>query len=58
MEKNKISKYIGYIMILVASVMTILLIARFEEINPSIREILLVPVFYFIGFYSLWKSEK
>ncbi len=61
MNKNpnyKLTRYLGYIMILIASVMTILVITRFEEINPSIVQILLIPVLYFIGFYSLWKSEE
>ncbi len=54
----KLSRFLGYIVILLASIMTILLITRFEEINPPFHQILLIPVLYFIGFYSLWKSEE
>jgi uncharacterized membrane protein YkvI len=61
MNKNpnyKLTRYLGYIMILIASVMTILVITRFEEINPSIVQILFIPVLYIFGFNSLWKSEE
>ena len=67
----KLLRYLGYVLLLIASIMTIIGfmsrcvvntiigITRFNEINMNpVVMISQVAGFYFLGFYFLWKSEE
>jgi hypothetical protein len=55
----KLLRYLAYVLLLIASILTIIGITRFNEIdmNPVVM-ISQVVGFYFLGFYFLWKSEE